>query len=95
MSAIAPVVIKSGAAFSVAGLTDSNGNFAVANVPTPYDAMVLNGNRVTVSVGLTSATPTVLDMFSSTPSVTGPGGSASLSGTGERRRRAFPWRGHP
>jgi hypothetical protein len=81
VTANVPVVIKSGAAFSVTIRTDANGNFAVANIPTPYDAMVLIGNRVTVSVGLTSATPTVLDMFSSRPSVAGPGGSASLSGT--------------
>jgi hypothetical protein len=79
-SANVPVVIKSGAAFLVSTATDSSGNFAVANIPTPYDAMVLIGNRVTVSVGLTSATPTVLDMFS-TPSLTGNGGYATLSGT--------------
>jgi hypothetical protein len=81
VSANVPVVIKSGATFSVSTRTDSNGNFALANVPTPYDAVVLNGNLVTVSVGLTSATPIVLDMFSSTTPVTGPGGYASLSGT--------------
>ena len=43
--------------------------------------MVLIGSSVTVTVGLTSATPTVLDMFSPESSVTGPGGTASLSGT--------------
>jgi hypothetical protein len=86
-SANVPVVIKGGANFSVNLVTDADGNFAVANVPTPYDAMVLDSPYgVTVSVGLTSATPTVLDMsfldiFDRGMALTGPGGSASLSGT--------------
>lgn len=80
-SANVAVVLKSGADFLAAVSTDGNGNFSVDNVPAPYDAMVLIGNRVTVSAGLTSATPTVLDMFSIKALVAGPGGSASLSGT--------------
>ncbi len=81
VSANVPLVIKSGAAFSVTTSTFADGNFVVANVPTPYDVTVisLNPTGATVSVGLTSATPTVLDMLSSSP-FTG-GGSASLSGT--------------
>jgi hypothetical protein len=80
------VVIKSGAVFSVSTRTDGSGNFTVANVPTPYDATVIDTevnesvpSTVTVSVGLTSARPTVFDWFSTGTPSSG-GGSASLSG---------------
>jgi hypothetical protein len=74
------LVIKSGTAVSMSTRTDSRGNFAVANVPTPYDATVLVlPYAATVSVGLTSATPTVLNLFGGGDLPEG--GSASLSGT--------------
>jgi hypothetical protein len=77
-SANVVVVIKSGAAFSVITSTDADGKFSVANVPTPYDAAVVFGSGgATVSVGLTSTTPTVLDMLSGSPFLPA---SASLSG---------------
>ena len=78
------VVIRSGAGFQVTTTTDASGRFTVSNVPTPYDAIVVittaRPTGATISVGLTSTTPTLLDMLGSGPSVTGPGGSASLSG---------------
>jgi hypothetical protein len=80
----ARVVIKSGAAFFVTTVTDANGTFTVANVPTPYDAIVVittgRPTGATISVGLTSTTPTLLDMLGPGPSVSGPYRSASLSG---------------
>lgn len=85
VSADVRVIIKSGTAFSVRTRTDSNGNFTVADVPAPYDATVIGqaGNApspsgATVSLGLTTATPTVLDMFGWSDQATG--GSALLSG---------------
>jgi hypothetical protein len=77
-----PIVIKSGASFSVSTITDANGNFTAANVPTPYDVtVVVNGTTdkgATVYIGLTGANPVLIDLIggSATTSRT-----ASLSGT--------------
>jgi hypothetical protein len=76
------VFINSGASFSATTRTDSRGSFSVANVPPPYDATVIaDTNGVTVSVGLRSAIPTVVDMFSTGPLSAYTGGSARFSGT--------------
>src|SRR5450432_111939 len=72
------VIIASGTAFSQSTVSDASGAFSVANVPTPYNATVVDGTGKSAIqyIGLTRADPTLLTLVSA-PSGTR---SATLSG---------------
>jgi hypothetical protein len=63
------VIITSGT-FTKNAVSDSTGSFSVANVPTPYDATVIDtgGESVVAYVGLTRADPTLTDLANTTTS---------------------------
>jgi hypothetical protein len=71
------LITNTSAAFSQSTVSSATGTFSVANVPTPYDATVLEtgGTIIVKYIGLTRPDPTLTDLvFGSTPL------SASLSG---------------
>lgn len=58
------LITNTSAAFSQSALSSATGTFSVANVPTPYDATVLDsgGTVVVKYLGLTRADPTLMDL---------------------------------
>jgi hypothetical protein len=71
------IIANTSAAFSQSTVSSATGTFSVANVPTPYDATILDsGGKIIVKyIGLTRADPTLADFVIGASPL-----SASLSG---------------